>query len=146
MQVCNLLPHCCVLVLLTPSSGASSTAASVTPEGGVVVLTDATFKQAIGNGGVWLVEFYAPWCGHCKRCVNQSLCCLMEQSVLFVWLTMMQSGTRLGRVGSESVDIQSGQSGLHDREGSVWGVCHPWVSNYQGIDSNLSVLHEQTRC
>lgn len=37
----------------------------------VVVLTDANFDsttQAMsGEGGAWLVEFYAPWCGHCKK-------------------------------------------------------------------------------
>jgi thioredoxin domain-containing protein 5 len=32
----------------------------------VVVLTDSTFASNVGSG-VWLVEFYAPWCGHCKR-------------------------------------------------------------------------------
>ena len=40
------------------------------PSGQVVILTDATFESLVqpesGSNGDWLVEFYAPWCGHCK--------------------------------------------------------------------------------
>mmetsp|Transcript_1834 Transcript_1834/g.2579 ORF Transcript_1834/g.2579 Transcript_1834/m.2579 type:complete len:239 (+) Transcript_1834:123-839(+) len=30
-----------------------------------VVLTSRNFGSAISDGNVWLVEVYAPWCGHC---------------------------------------------------------------------------------
>ena len=32
----------------------------------VVALTDETFAESINAAPIALVEFYAPWCGHCK--------------------------------------------------------------------------------
>ena len=33
----------------------------------VISLTDKDFDSKVMNSdGIWLVEFYAPWCGHCK--------------------------------------------------------------------------------
>lgn len=34
----------------------------------VIELTDDSFdKNVINSDDVWMVEFYAPWCGHCKK-------------------------------------------------------------------------------
>lgn len=34
----------------------------------VIELTDANFEKLVmGSKDLWLVEFFAPWCGHCQR-------------------------------------------------------------------------------
>ncbi|CAM6034959.1 unnamed protein product [Sphagnum compactum] len=44
-----------------------TTAAAAADEQHVVALTAKTFDDAVGKDKAALVEFYAPWCGHCKK-------------------------------------------------------------------------------
>ncbi|XP_064113046.1 protein disulfide-isomerase A6 homolog [Macrobrachium nipponense] len=39
---------------------------------GVIDLTPSNFQKEVINGdAVWVVEFYAPWCGHCQQLVPE---------------------------------------------------------------------------
>lgn len=47
----------------------------VNDEGQVIALGENSFRQAIFDRVLgpepWMVEFYAPWCGHCKKLAPQ---------------------------------------------------------------------------
>lgn len=50
------------------SSGSGSGSRSSGGADTVVVLTESNFNALVlGSNDNWMVEFYAPWCGHCKK-------------------------------------------------------------------------------
>jgi len=54
-------------ILITLLCVAAVFAGDYAVEEGVLVLTDKTFDEAVGEYEYVLAEFYAPWCGHCKN-------------------------------------------------------------------------------
>ena len=45
----------------------SSAKEEIEEEDGIMVLTDKNFQKALDENTLLLVDFYAPWCGHCKE-------------------------------------------------------------------------------
>lgn len=61
-----------VLAVMTLALVATGALSAAEDASNVVVLGDDNFEHLTqaGSGattGDWLVEFYAPWCGHCKK-------------------------------------------------------------------------------
>ncbi|CAH1367000.1 protein disulfide-isomerase [Tenebrio molitor] len=59
----NLISAFCLIATATSLAHASE---EIKVDDGVLVLTKANFKEAVTDNEFLLVEFYAPWCGHCK--------------------------------------------------------------------------------
>lgn len=66
----------------------------------VVELTDSNFKELVlESKDMWLVEFYAPWCGHCQRLAPH-----WEQAA-----TELKGKVKLGALDSTKHTIISGK-------------------------------------
>mmetsp|Transcript_20387 Transcript_20387/g.36576 ORF Transcript_20387/g.36576 Transcript_20387/m.36576 type:complete len:465 (-) Transcript_20387:700-2094(-) len=55
-----------ILFLLLALLGLHRASAFYATNGPVVELTDSNYHSKIKSSGFFLVEFYAPWCGHCQ--------------------------------------------------------------------------------
>ena len=66
-QKSNLSWLVCVAVLwLSSICENSNVDAAAKMESRIISLTDQNFKEVFQSKDFWLIDFYAPWCGHCK--------------------------------------------------------------------------------
>lgn len=65
MKIQESLAITLLVIVLTSRSGALASGL-YSSSGPVIELTQSTFDTKL-KSGIWLVEFYAPWCGHCQQ-------------------------------------------------------------------------------
>ncbi|XP_022214778.1 protein disulfide-isomerase A6 homolog [Drosophila obscura] len=90
------------LLLLAFIAGGSVNA-FYSPSDGVVELTPSNFdREVLQDDAIWIVEFYAPWCGHCQSLVPE-----------YKKLAKALKGVvKVGSVNADADNTLSGQFGV----------------------------------
>lgn len=97
----------------------------------VIELTPSNFnREVIQSDGLWLVEFYAPWCGHCQRLTPE-------------WkkaATALKDVVKVGAVDADKHQSLGGQYGVRGFPTiKIFGANKNKPEDYQGKDSSCSL-------
>uniref|UniRef100_G3P4Z2 Protein disulfide-isomerase A6 n=1 Tax=Gasterosteus aculeatus aculeatus TaxID=481459 RepID=G3P4Z2_GASAC len=115
---------CCSLVL--------SARAFYSASDDVVELTPSNFnKEVIQSDSLWLVEFYAPWCGHC-------------QSLTADWKKVATALKGIVKVGAVDADQHKSLGGQYGVRGfptiKIFGANKNKPEDYQGGRSSQAIV------
>jgi protein disulfide-isomerase A6 len=94
------------------------------PSDDVIQLTDATFQtRVIDSSDLWLVEFYAPWCGHCKSLAPE-------------WQKAAKALKGIVKIGAVDMDAHPSVGSPYQVQGfptiKIFGVNKQKPTDYQG--------------
>ncbi|XP_013916569.1 PREDICTED: protein disulfide-isomerase A6-like, partial [Thamnophis sirtalis] len=98
----------------------------------VVELTPTNFnREVIQSDSLWLVEFYAPWCGHCQRLTPE-------------WkkaATALKGVVKIGAVDADKHQSLGGQYGVKGFPTiKVFGANKNKAEDYQGARTSDSIV------
>lgn len=129
-----------LVVACLPSVSAG--AGLYTPKDHVVELTAANFQdQVVKSNDFWIVEFYAPWCGHCKSLAPE-------------WVKAANALAGVVRVGAVNMDEHQSVGGPYDIKGfpsvEVGAQMERNSERFQFLKSEFAppwpTAHTQLRC
>lgn len=115
------------LALLLGALALSTPLCAFADEDNVVVLTEANFDEIIPKSKFALVEFYAPWCGHCKKLdpeYKKAANDLKEYSE--------ENGIVIGKVDATAESSLGDKFGVKGYPTIKWFIDGELASDYQG--------------
>jgi protein disulfide-isomerase A6 len=112
------------LALLCVATAVQAGAGLYTPKDHVVELTVSNFQeQVVKSNDLWVVEFYAPWCGHCKSLAPE-------------WVKAANALAGVVRVGAVNMDEHQSVGQPYDIKGfptiKVFGADKKKPASYEG--------------
>ncbi|XP_024901560.1 protein disulfide-isomerase A6, partial [Pteropus alecto] len=98
----------------------------------VIELTPSNFNQeVIQSGSLWLVEFYAPWCGHCQRLTPE-------------WKKVATALKDVVKVGAVDADKHQSLGGQYGVQGfptiKIFGSNKNKPEDYQGARTSEAIV------
>ncbi|XP_066453352.1 protein disulfide-isomerase A6 isoform X2 [Eleutherodactylus coqui] len=102
------------------------------PTDDVVTLTPSNFqREVVESDSLWLVEFYAPWCGHCQRLTPE-------------WKKAASALKGIVKVGAVDCDQHKALGGQYEIRGyptiKVFGANKNKPEEYQGGRTSESII------
>jgi len=122
------------LLALSACSPAAAAAAPAEFDTRVVELTPDNFDRLTGSGE-WLLDFYAPWCGHCKRLAPE-----FDKAAA----RMRGNGVRFGKVDASAHRALGARFGVSGYP-TLLHVAHPPGGRPEGRRANVGHDEESLR-